>query len=220
MGGFSDVFDTLVTVGTLGVVNPGQEDATEAQLQSTQDQIDESARQFDVEQENIRPFREVGLRNFQTLDAEANSSAQTVEGRLDRIRRTFKESPSFENNLKLGRDTIEQGAASQGTLFSGNTLKGLERFRHNLANEEFNTHTNLVNNLEDNRLNRIANLAGAGQTANAQLIDAGRNNSNNIINATQNRGDILAADATSGVNSFLNFVNTGANVVGAANSGR
>ena len=218
MGGFSDVFDTLVTVGTVGIVNPGQDDATEAQLAANRDQTAESARQFDVEQAAIAPFRDIGLQNFQTLNSEANSQSQTVEGRLDRIRRTFKESPGFQNRLELGKDTIEQGAASQGTLFSGNTVKGLERFRQDLAADEFNNHTNLVNNLEDNRLNRIANLAGTGTTANNQLIESGRNNSNNIINAAQNRGDILAADATSGVNSVLNFANTGANVVRALNS--
>jgi len=215
MGGLSSAFDTLVTVGTFGLVNPGQDDALDAQLRSNDAQTAESARQFDAEQAAIAPFRDVGLRNFQTLDQEANSQGQTVEGRLERIRRTFKESPGFQNKLELGKDTIEQGAASQGSLFSGNTVKGLERFRQDLATEEFNNHANTVNMLEDNRLNRIANLAGAGQTANSQIIESGRNNSNNIINAAQNRGDILAADATSGVNSFLNFVNTGANVVGA-----
>lgn len=209
--------NNIVKGASLGLIDDfdGSEGAAAAGRQATADQIAESRRQFDIEQEAIRPFREIGLQNFQTLNALANSPDQTAEGRLQRIRNAFQSSPGFANRLNLGRDQIEQGAAAQGTLFSGNTLKGLERFRQNLASDEFNNFYNQYNQIADNRLNRIANLSNTGQTATSQLIDSGRNNSNNIIQAHGNLGQINAAASVAPFNSFLNLVNTGANLYGA-----
>lgn len=208
--------DTVATIGTLGVYNPGQDDANDALLASNRDQVTESGRQFDVEQEAIAPFRDIGLSNFRRLNTEANAPGQTAEGRLDRIRRSFRESPSFQNRLTRGRDTIEQGANAQGSLFSGDTQKGLETFRQDLAAEDFDKHADRVDRYEDSRLNRFASLAGAGQVATNQIIESGRNNSNNIIQSLQNRGQIQAAGATAPVSSFLNFANTGINAVRAS----
>lgn len=212
MGFISDV----VKVGTGGLIDlDAGDDAAAAQLAATDKQIEENARQYDQTREDWMPFRDIGLQNFQNLNRLANSPDQTPEGRLARIRSSFQASPGFQNRLKLGLDQIQQGAAAQGTLFSGNTLKGMEDYRQNLASDEFNNYTNLYNSLNDTRLNRIAGLAGAGQASTAQITNAGQNYSNNLNQIYQNQGDIRAAQAMGPTNTLLNFANAGANIAGA-----
>ena len=75
---------------------------------------------------------------------------------------SFQASPSYQYQLQQGLSAIDNGAASIGTLRSGNTIRAEETLGSNLANQDFSQY-----------YNRLASLAGQGQTATSTLGGAG-----------------------------------------------
>lgn len=103
-------------------------------------------------------------------------------------------SPAAQFALTEGRDTIEAGAAGRGGLFSGSTLKGLERYRTDLARSD-----------RDNQLNRMLGVVNSGQNAAGNLGAMGANFASNASNAM-----MQGANATSaGYMGLANAVNSG-----------
>lgn len=185
----------------------GANSAARAQRRATDKQMEEARRQFDLNRADLEPFRAIGLENFQRLNQLSNDPSMTPEGRLERIRATFQNSPGYQNRLANGVDQIEQSAAAQGSLFSGNTLKGMERFRQDLAQNEFNNYANMYNNASDSYMNRIASLANVGQTTTNNLVNQRNNLSNSLQQGYGNIGAIKAAHATSGWNTLMDVAN-------------
>lgn len=105
-------------------------------------------------------------------------------------------SPAGQFALTEGRDTIEAGAAARGRLFSGATMKGLERFRTDLARSD-----------RDNQLNRMLTLAQMGQNAAAQQGTAGSNFAVNAGNTMMQAGNAASA----GIVGASNAINSGIN---------
>lgn len=103
-------------------------------------------------------------------------------------------SPAAQFALTEGRDTIEAGAAGQGRLFSGATMKGLERFRTDLARSD-----------RDNQLNRMLTLTQMGQNAAAQQGTAGSNFAVNAGSTMMQAGNARSA----GIMGVSNAINSG-----------
>lgn len=110
-------------------------------------------------------------------------------------------SPGAQFALSEGRDTIEAGAAGRGGLFSGSSLKGLERFRFGLAQQD-----------RDNQLNRMLTLSQMGMNAATAQGAAGTNFAANAGNAmmqganASSAGIVGAANAiNSGINNYLQY---------------
>lgn len=125
---------------------------------------------------------------------------QAQQAAFDRFRNT----PGYQFGLQTGFDQVQASAAAHGGLYSGATLKALQRYGNDYADQQGYTPY----------MNRLASLAGMGQTANAQNATLGMNYANqtgaNIINAgnarasgLQQQGDNsaqLAAGIAGGIN--------------------
>ena len=66
----------------------------------------------------------------------------------------LEQSPGYQFRLNEGMKALQRSAAARGTLLTGGTLKGLERYAQDYASNEYGT-----------RVNQLAGLAGIGQTA-------------------------------------------------------
>ena len=114
----------------------------------------------------------------------------------------FQESPGYQFQLEEGLKAIERRNADTGTLMSGNTLKELQTFGSNLANQEYGSY-----------LDTLMNQAGLGSTA-----------STNIANITSGVGGQLANYSYQGgmanANKYANLSNAlfGLGGMGAANA--
>lgn len=84
----------------------------------------------------------------------------------------FQTSPGYQWQLGQGLRAVDAGAAAQGMLRSGATLKAEETYGQGLANQDFG-----------NYYNRLAGLAGQGLTAAGGIATA---NQNLIANETGN----------------------------------
>jgi len=152
-----------------GVTAPGR--AAEAQERGIQLGIEESRRQFDLNREDLAPFRQGGVNALGRLD-------QLNEGDFS----GFFTSPGFEFRREEGLRGIENRFSASGGALSGNALRRLTEFNSGLASQEFG-----------NFFNRNLRQAGLGQTATQAGVVAGTNISGNISNALQRSGDVRAS---------------------------
>jgi hypothetical protein len=110
---------------------------------------------------------------------------QAQQAAFDRFRNT----PGYQFGLQTGFDQVQASAAAHGGLYSGATLKALQRYGNDYADQQGYTPY----------MNRLASLAGMGQTANAQNAQAGMNyanqTGNNLIGAGNARASGLVGQA-------------------------
>jgi hypothetical protein len=116
----------------------------------------------------------------------------------------FQSSPGYQFQLQQGLRGVDAGAAAQGMLRSGATLKAEQTFGQGLAAQDFG-----------NYFNRLSGLAGQGLTAQGGIATANQNLvANEEGNATaQNTGIIGAANAQNSI-----FGNTAQGLGNTANS--
>lgn len=96
--------------------------------------------------------------------------------------RNFFASPDYQFRLGEGLNAVQNSAAAQGGLYSGNALRGITEYGQGLAAGEFG-----------NWFNRQAALAGIGQTATAQNAQAGLMTGANVGNALIASGNARAS---------------------------
>jgi hypothetical protein len=184
-------------------------EAGEKQLQAIQEAIAEERRQFDVTQEQIEPFRQVGLENLETL-AELNRPGEYLAEEFGS--EDFEADPGYQFRLSEGLKALDRSAASRGQLLSGRQLKDLGRFGQGMASDEYGRAYNRFQTSRGTRFNRLAALAGVGQTATNTLADLGAQTSGRVGQATIAGGQAQA-------NALINAANARASgYMGVANA--
>lgn len=127
----------------------------------------------------------------------------------------FEMDPAFNETMKYGQQAIERGAAAKGQLLSPSTMKALQSFGQDTAQQYYNqdynraqqtyqqNYGNAFNTFTSNQngaFNKLAQVAGIGQGA---------------VNQT---GALGAANATAIGNNMIGAGNaSSAGVIGAAN---
>lgn len=137
---------------------------------SAQDRaLAEQQRQFDIAQENQRPFLDAA---YGALDRQN----QAMNGDFS----SFYNAPDYQFALDQGIKTVNRGQV--GNLFGGGTSADLMRFGQGLATQNYN-----------NWWNRNAGLAGQGQVSAQNLAGLGSNYANMYSNTMGNIGDIRSS---------------------------
>jgi len=101
----------------------------------------------------------------------------------------FRQSPGYDFALKTGQNQVQTSAAAGGRLFSGGTLKSLDRFGQGQADQQFG-----------NWYDRLGGLSGAGGAAVGTAVNAGSNMANNLSNLAVQGGDAKASSYFNGAN--------------------
>ena len=109
---------------------------------------------------------------------------------------TFQASPGYAYQVQQGLRGVDAGAASQGILRSGATIKAEETLGSNLANQDFG-----------NYWNRLQQLSGNGLTAATGIANAATGGASNIAQT-----DASAANAQSSI-----YGNVASSLGGSAN---
>lgn len=116
----------------------------------------------------------------------------------------FEADPGYAFRRSEGMKALERSAAARGSLMSGSTLKGIQRFGQDLASQEYTNAFNRYQVNRSNQLNPLQSLMGAGQSAtNVQTGvegQLGQNQATNLYNAGAARasGYVGSANALSG----------------------
>lgn len=95
----------------------------------------------------------------------------------------IRSTPGYQFRLGEGMKWLEGSAAARGGLFSGATLKGINKYGQDFATNEFQNYTN-----------RLSNLAGVGQTSATNLGNLGSTYATNIGNIGIGNANASAAN--------------------------
>jgi predicted phage gp36 major capsid-like protein len=210
------VTGTMIGSTVIGAVS--SKNAADKQSAAAQRAADLQREQFDITNEQQRPWREAGGRALTKLESMAEYKPFDMA--------TFQQDPSYQFRLDQGTKALERSAAARGGLVSGNTGGALTNYGQNAASQEYQNAFNRYQTERNASLAPYMTLAGYGTNANALSAQAGQNYANNAGNfltggaAAQAAGGIGMANALSGgVSQYLNY-NQGNNLIDTLNRNR
>lgn len=149
---------------------------------ATRDAANMQQQNLDMTREDLAPYREGGLADYQALRGQIGS--------------TFQASPGYEFARGEGIRAIDQAASARGMLGSGARLRELTRYGTGVANQEYG-----------NWLSRLQTLAGFGPSATQATGNFAMNSG--IPGLIQQQGAANAAGTVGTANALLGGVNTG-----------
>lgn len=144
-------------------------DAAAQQRQGTDAAISENRRQFDITQENQKPYLEAGKTALGKFAAENDVPLDPSQVQLD---------PGYQFGLRQGQQAIDRKTAAAGGRISGAALKAAAQYGTDYATTGYGAAYSRENQARTDRLNRLAALAGIGQTATQNVDAAGANSAN------------------------------------------
>ena len=138
---------------------------------------------------------------------------------------TFQQSPGYQWQLGQGLRAVDAGAASQGILRSGATIKGEETFGQGLANQDFGNYWNRLQQLSSGGLSAATGIAnaGVGVGTNIASTDTGAANAQSSIYGNTAQGFGNTANTLFSDKNFQNWLSGGSPAPGTAggfNQGR
>ena len=157
-------------------------------------------KQFDLTNEQQRPYREAGYSALSDIGAMKPYLTQqyTTEDFAQGI------DPGYQFRLKQGQEATNRMANMGGGMISGNALKGAQDYTQGLASTEFGNAFNRFQTGRSNIYNTLAGIAGIGQTSLGQTTTAGTTAAGNIganianAGAAQAGGIVGSANALAG----------------------
>ena len=174
--------------------------AAQTQANAIQGQIAEQRRQFDIQNEQLAPYRELGY-----------TALNDITGRKDFLTSQFGPDqyaqyldPSYNFRFQQGQRAAQNAMNAGGGLLSGNTLRGLTEYGQGAASQEYANAFNRFQTERGNIYNTLASMAGIGQTGQSQANQLASNYMNAQtqlgvgLGQAQAAGQIGQANAISG----------------------
>lgn len=191
--------------------------AASAQEKSAQNATNAQMQMFDVTQQNLQPYNQLGQSQFNPLTASTanyqpyiNSGANAanmitgLEGgtgtgvpSASNIQSTLQSLPGYQFALQQGLQTTQNSAAAQGLGNSGAAIKAADQYSTGLANQYYNNLLTGLQNTAGQGLNAAGGLTGSLQN----IVNTGGNAAAGVGNAAVQTG-----------------ANVGSNIVGAGNA--
>jgi len=207
-----------------------QADAAAQGAQAQRDAAAESARvqreMFDKSVELQEPFRQAGisslnqLRTLLGMDGGDTGSADFGMSNRRFSMADFNADPGYGFRMSEGMKALENSAAARGGLFSGSTMKGINRFGQDLASTEYQNAFNRYQAERTARLNPLQSMAGMGQTTAATLGNSASNLGSNLGANQMQLGQGLAQSyGNMGQARASGYVGMGNALTGAVNQG-
>lgn len=158
---------------------------------------------YDQTRADQQPYRDTGyaaLPQIRELMGESgNVSTQDVLN-----------DPGYQFGLNEGTKAVQGSAAARGGLYSGATLKALDRYGTDYATTKFSDVFNRKQAQIGNQFNRLSTAAGLGSAATSQVGQAGANYASNYGSNVMGAANAGGAARISSANSWTNALNQGA----------
>lgn len=202
-------------IGSLTGANKQAKAATQAantQLEASREATKVQKDMYDQTRKDLMPYADAGRGSLSQLMGQMGPNGyfnKTYNGQ------DIYSDPSYQFRLNEGLDAVQSGAAAQGGLLSGATLKALQGYGQDMASQEYQNAYNRFNADQTNRYNRLSNIVGLGQNAAAQQGNAGMQTAQAVANNTMSGANAQAAGQIAAGNKTAN--NFGS-VLGAATS--
>lgn len=116
----------------------------------------------------------------------------------------FRNTPGYQFGLDEGNRSVQASAAARGGLNSGATLKALQKFGNDYADQQGYTPY----------MNRLATLSGMAPTSAGVTAQLGQNYANQVGNNLQNAGQARAQGIYGSANAWSNFGQQASSAIG------
>ena len=136
-------------VGKSSAVSSGAAQAN----QFSQQAIDTATKNYNADRANAQPFISTGTSASNQL---GNLLGLNGQAAADSALGSFQASPGVAYQEQQGLRAVDAGAASQGLLRSGATLKAEQTLGANLANQDFGNYVNRLSGLANQGLQGAA----------------------------------------------------------------
>lgn len=203
-------------IGSLTGANQQAKAATDAanmQMQASKDASAMQKQMYDQTRQDLSPYTNAGTTALGQIMGQLVPDGyfnQTYSGQ------SLYNDPSYQFRVNQGLGAVQQGAAAQGGLLSGATLKALNDYGQQAASQEYNAGYNRFNADQTNRFNRLNSLVGIGQNAAAGVGNTGANVAQSMANNTMAGADALSAGRIAQGNAQANNMQNLMGVVGTA----
>lgn len=132
------------------------------------------------------------------------TQAQSAPQDLSSIYDQFRNTPGYQFGLQEGNRSVEASAAARGGLNSGATLKALQKFGTNYADQQgYRPY-----------MNDLSNLFGGGQVAASNIGSAGSNYGQQAGNAYQNAANARGQSTYASGQAWANGMDNAAGFLG------
>lgn len=142
-------------------------DAANTVAGGTRYAADINKQMFDINNENLRPYREAGQTTLKDLTA-----------RLPELTRTYTPAdftqnidPGYAFRLAQGQKALENQFNRSGGLVGGNVLQGMQDYTQGQASQEYQNAFNRFNTGQTNIFNRLKSIADMGLGATGTTAD-------------------------------------------------
>lgn len=215
-----------------GIMNANAtEDAAEMNAEASADAVAEQRRQFNLTQENLKPWLTSGTDAVNRLNdglQPGGRFADTPTFQFDPSK--VQTDPGYDFRMKQGVNAITAAGAAAGNLGSGNLGTALVGYGQELGSQEYqNAYArqygqqmdafNSQLNAQNTTFNRLSGVAGTGQTTATQLGAAGmvmaQGVGNTLMQDAANQGNLALQGAQNVSNSIGSGLQTGINAYGA-----
>lgn len=153
--------------------------------------------------EYLSPYSELGRQALSPLSAlmfgtKFNDQTKEFEGNLSQEERMkyFQESPGYQYQLDQGISAIDRSAASAGMLQSGNTLKELQGYGQDMANQEYG-----------NYINSLLTQLNIGSNADSNISNVYQNTGQSMSGNFQNMANYSYAGGMANAQKYSNMSN-------------
>lgn len=171
--------------------------AANTQLEASREATKVQKDMYDQTRMDLMPYTDAGRVSLSQLMGQMGPNGyfnQTYDGQ------DIYSDPSYQFRLNEGLDAVQSGAAAQGGLLSGATLKALQGYGQDMASQEYQNAYNRFNADQTNRYNRLSNIVGLGQNAAAQQGNAGMQTAQAVANNTMSGANAQAAGTIASAN--------------------
>lgn len=178
----------LVFAGT-GSQIAGANAAANAQKKATTAAINEQNKMFNTVQQNLEPYNQTGQTAMGTLNNLLSPNSLTAM-------QTLQSLPGYQFTLNQGLQAVQSGAAARGLGSSGAAMRGAADYATGLANQNYLSYAN-----------QLQNLTNTGESAAAGVGQAAMSTGQGISNNLTGMGNAQAAADISTGNAFSNTLN-------------
>ena len=177
--------------------------AAQLQADEAQKSLDFQKQQWTTQQANLAPWLKSGTTALNNLNGLLTPGSGLLTPWTEQFQAptaaTEQNDPGYQFRLAQGEGALENSAAAQGSLLSGNTLEAQQKFGqdyasneysnvYNRALQQYNQRYGIFENNQTNTFNRLAALSGIGQTAATTLGTEGQQAANNVSNINLTSG--------------------------------
>lgn len=117
--------------------------------------------------------------------------------------------PGYQFGMDQGTRALQGSAAARGGLYSGATMKALNKFGNDYATTKFGDVFNRKQTVIGNNFNRAMGAAGMGQAGVQQTQQAGSNYANNVGQNLLSNASFQGAAGMAQANAWGNVLNRG-----------